>query len=728
MIGASPSETEVSTSSDELRSVRLFTLGIGVVAAIAMIAMAAEVARPASLALPGVLLGLQFGLFLGASLAGALAALLSLRALRAVNGTLVVLHVLLLLTAWGLIVSVEVPLPGRQLSWMLIVVAIPVLSALLAWGAVGGWCTFAALIVLVAGLRLSVGSVTANSITNDIHTFSTAIVLCALGTGVLAAAREADAAAAEARRAGIRAAVASARHDVQMRAQLIVHDEVLAALGFAGRPSDAMLAPLAAQARRASEFVRDLSAVRPAGTDVAPRRLAEELRTLSIEHDARFAETGIPAFAPIPGPVVDALLGAAQQALVNRTAHAPGSRCAAELEWTEHALRVRIVDDGPGFDVAKASEQRMGVAISILTRMRSLPGGDASVLSEIGGGTEVHLDWRPVPVDDAPAPIADRPVPAEPLLRGGSLRAVAVVLMLGQVFLGGYDAVRTGDAHQAPLVTGTALVSLAVVTWWPRRHARLQTALLAVLGVAGLSTLTAWRGDATGPSYADFWPLTAHMLAIGLLCLRGRPGAAVLLAGIDLSATMLFLAPGPYGQLAAGLVRAVSIVLISVVLAVGIRRLRANAKRNLRRVLAATTAKAWQLAERDSSHANALRLQALVGGMLERIGQGSRLTAAEAAECRVLEGRLRDEYRGGRLAREPVISAVADARRRGVDVVLIDDVPEREVSDASLEAILHWLAEGARRAESSFLGRMLPVGRTVDVSAAIDEHATDFGG
>ena len=114
--------------------------------------------------------------------------------------------------------------------------------------------------------------------------------------------------------------------------------------------------------------------------------------------------------------------------------------------------------------------------------------------------------------------------------------------------------------------------------------------------------------------------------------------------------------------------------------------------------------------------------------MLERIGEGRDLTAQEAAECRVLEGLLRDEYRGGRLAREPVVSAVADARRRGVDVVLIDDVPERVVDSSRLEVILDWLAEGVSGAETSFLGRMLPVGRAADVSAAIDGRATDFGG
>ncbi len=727
MIGTSSIETESSAPTDELRAVRVFTLGIGVVAAIAMIAMLAEVARPESLALPGALLGVQFGLFLGAATAGALAAILTLRVLRAVNGALVVLHLLLLLVAWFLIASAEVSLPGRQLSWMLIVVSIPVLSALLAWGPIGGWCTFAALVVLVTGLRLAVGTFTPNAITNDVHTFSTALVLCTLGVGVLAAARRADAAAQEARRAGIRAAVAAARHDVQMRAQLIVHDEVLAALGFAGRASATMLEPLAAQARRAGEFVRDLSAVRPAGTDAAPRRLAEELRSLASAHDAGFTESGTPAFAPIPGAVVEALLGAAHQALVNRSAHAPGSRCAVELEWTASLLRVRIADDGPGFDVAKVSAQRMGVAISVLTRMRSLPGGDAAVHSEIGEGTTVQLEWRPAPVDEAHG-AADVAAPIEPPLRDRSLRAVAVVLMLGQIFLGGYDAVRTGDVPRAAFVTCTAVASLAVVAWWPRRRRGVQAALLAVLGVAALSTLTTWHGHATGPSYADFWPFTAHTLAVGLLCLRGRPRPALLLVAVDLAALVLFLTPGPYGQLAAGAVRAVSIVLISAVLAVGIRRLRASAERSERRVLAATTAKAWQLAERDASRANAQRLQALVGGMLERIARGGALTSAEAAECRVLEGRLRDEYRGGRLAREPVISAVADARRRGVDVVLIDDVPEREVDEARLEATLVWLAEGVRRAEFSFLGRMLPVGRAAVVSAAIDGRATDFGG
>jgi hypothetical protein len=68
-------------------------------------------------------------------------------------------------------------------------------------------------------------------------------------------------------------------------------------------------------------------------------------------------------------------------------------------------------------------------------------------------------------------------------------------------------------------------------------------------------------------------------------------------------------------------------------------------------------------------------------------------SSTRRAEARVLESDLRDLLRGRRLAREPLLRAAHDARERGIDVVLLDDLPE-DTSD--LDAVRHgvtWAAE-----------------------------------
>jgi hypothetical protein len=67
------------------------------------------------------------------------------------------------------------------------------------------------------------------------------------------------------------------------------------------------------------------------------------------------------------------------------------------------------------------------------------------------------------------------------------------------------------------------------------------------------------------------------------------------------------------------------------------------------------------------------------------------------AELLITEGMLRDSIRGGILAQEPMVSSTARARRRGVDVVLLDDSSGATLTsgtDASgdVAAALAWAA------------------------------------
>jgi signal transduction histidine kinase len=53
-----------------------------------------------------------------------------------------------------------------------------------------------------------------------------------------------------------------------------------------------------------------------------------------------------------------------------------------------------VADDGRGFDPAKVPAHRLGLAVSIVERVRRLPGGDVEVRSRPGAGTRIHLSWQ----------------------------------------------------------------------------------------------------------------------------------------------------------------------------------------------------------------------------------------------------------------------------------------------------------------------------------------------
>lgn len=107
-----------------------------------------------------------------------------------------------------------------------------------------------------------------------------------------------------------------------------------------------------------------------------------------------------PQTALIPLEVAQALTQAANEAVRNSARHAPGARIELRPSFPGHepsahgaaAVVLEIEDNGPGFDPETPQTERMGVAASIVGRMRDVQGG-ASVESRPGAGTLVRLHW-----------------------------------------------------------------------------------------------------------------------------------------------------------------------------------------------------------------------------------------------------------------------------------------------------------------------------------------------
>jgi len=178
----------------------------------------------------------------------------------------------------------------------------------------------------------------------------------------------------------------------QERAELAahVHDSVLQTLTLvqkrAGDPRE-----VAALARRQERELRDWLADDGRRRGEKSFEAALQAAAEAVEDDHRVViDTVIVGDCEIDAPV-EALLGAAREALQNAARHAGEAgpiRLYAEVR--ERRVEVFVRDRGPGFDPAAVPADRQGVRESIIGRMRRA-GGSADVRSVPGGGTEVAL-------------------------------------------------------------------------------------------------------------------------------------------------------------------------------------------------------------------------------------------------------------------------------------------------------------------------------------------------
>jgi two-component system, NarL family, sensor kinase len=90
-------------------------------------------------------------------------------------------------------------------------------------------------------------------------------------------------------------------------------------------------------------------------------------------------------------PAIDiGLYRIAREALTNVARHAQASRASVRLERTDGTIRMRITDDGRGFDLADVEPGHFGL-IGATERARLL-GGMLHVDSRPGAGTTIEIE------------------------------------------------------------------------------------------------------------------------------------------------------------------------------------------------------------------------------------------------------------------------------------------------------------------------------------------------
>ncbi len=268
-------------------------------------------------------------------------------------------------------------------------------SAAVAWRAAVTWPYVAAGVLLVGFDRFAASArpILNLAIQDALHALLFTAIFTSLALAIRSAGRQLDETSDRAAADTRRLATAEARVRERGRIEALVHDSVLVALLASARRREQAPAAARAALDRLDELEhRDPGA---SGTVVDPRVWLWRVQAATTQLDpaARFShEEDEPT--PVPADVAEAILEASAEALRNSVIHAGPASRAVHVRLGRSRVDVTVLDDGRGFDVGAVDEARLGLAISIRDRMRSLAGGRAVVVSRPGLGTRVALLWE----------------------------------------------------------------------------------------------------------------------------------------------------------------------------------------------------------------------------------------------------------------------------------------------------------------------------------------------
>jgi signal transduction histidine kinase len=172
-----------------------------------------------------------------------------------------------------------------------------------------------------------------------------------------------------------------------------LHDSVLQNLALIQKAADRP-AEVVTLARRQERELREWLY---GGASPSAGSLGELMRRIGADVEERYGvPTDVVSVGDVGagGPVVEALLGAAREAMVNAAKHSEADRVSVYVEAADGRVRVYVRDRGTGFDPGSAAADRHGISESIVGRLEKV-GGSATVRTQPGKGAEwlleVHL-------------------------------------------------------------------------------------------------------------------------------------------------------------------------------------------------------------------------------------------------------------------------------------------------------------------------------------------------
>jgi signal transduction histidine kinase len=177
----------------------------------------------------------------------------------------------------------------------------------------------------------------------------------------------------------------------------IVHDRVVRALDRAAdatteeQRGEAAAVAIDSIGRLEREAARDPLSLQT----VAASSLFDAINAAAVQNDEiTRVKIGSRQDVEVPIEIAIGIAEATFQALANSREHAANaSRREVLLSSTNSALKVVVVDNGPGFRMARVPRSRLGLRVSVFDRLRAL-GVEANLKSAPGEGTTWVFEWR----------------------------------------------------------------------------------------------------------------------------------------------------------------------------------------------------------------------------------------------------------------------------------------------------------------------------------------------
>lgn len=285
------------------------------------------------------------------------------------------------------------------------------------------------------------------------------------------------------------------------------------------------------------------------------------------------------------------------------------------------------------------------------------------------------------------------------------------------------DAVRT----PGPTIASLALFALmcAIATLDRGSPLRASVAWVVTLGWPVITLAISWNLLSYG-GYAQ-WYLGAATTCAFYLALRGRLGFAWL-TFVLVSAVVVVWAVSTGLGLPTALVlmgKQAPILLVGTLFSLGIDRTAETITRLMTVEAGRAATEAAALATAVERRRRLAELDALATPLLRRLVDETELTPEDRLQFADAEATLRDTLRARALSVEPLVDTVRQARRRGVDVVLLDDSDPQQLDAGDLATTVATIEREVRAAEEGrIVARLLPPGRD-EVATILIETAAE---
>ena len=426
----------------------------------------------------------------------------------------------------------------------------------------------------------------------------------------------------------------------------------------------------------------------------------------------------------VPAPVADAMMHAVREALVNAASHGATGEAWVEVNLAASAadavapagLEVTVRDGGVGFDPAHIGPGRLGLRRSIIERVADC-GGQATIRSAPGQGTEVCLRWMPPP-DPRQAPVTENPAgrPSALPSSGGMVRdayeaelprMAGMVAAFWQLTLL-IQVVSYLPDYRYPAVPIAVWLGMLVAAVWLVPRARTgrfagPEALVAIAVAITAVALVGWDRRVHGAGGTADWSVigTGWLLALVAMCrpawVWGSAAVLVVAAHAILTIHVLGVTPLCLARLAATGYTVVVILVVFAALRPAVRTYAAMATRRAELASRSAAERAAAAAVHEDRLGRLALLEQQVLPLLRDIATGTldladgEVRARCGRQAAALRRALLDRPQHGGLLLADIAPALSAARARGVpmEVRVVGDPgrPPTEVAGATLAAV-----------------------------------------